>query len=76
MCKDLGIIYAGYQDGSGTGTTRIAYNWVHDYLRRFDTATSNGIYLDNYNRNFTVDHNVIWNCAGCSVRVNSTGGQY
>jgi len=71
MCKDLGIIYAGYQDGSGTGTTRIAYNWVHDYLRRFNTATSQGIYLDNYNRNFTVDHNVIWNCAGFSVLVSA-----
>jgi len=59
MCRDLGIIYAGYQDGSGTGTTHIAYNWVHDYLLRFNTATSNGIYLDSYNRHFTVDHNVL-----------------
>ena len=71
MCKDLGMIYGGFQDGSGTGTTRIAYNWVHDFLRRFDTATSNGIYLDGYNRNFTVDHNVIWNCAGFSVLVSA-----
>ncbi len=30
-----------------------------------------GIYLDNYNRNFTVDHNVIWNCAGFSVLVSA-----
>src|SRR4030095_10919006 len=71
MCKDLGIFHAGYQDGSGTGTTRIAYNWVHDYLRRVNTATSQGIYLDNYNRNFTVDHNVICNCAGFSVLVSA-----
>ena len=69
MCKDLGIVYGGYQDGSGTGTTRIAYNWVHDYLHRFDSVLCNGIYLDNYCRNTTVDHNVIWNVGG-SVRVN------
>jgi hypothetical protein len=71
MCRDLGIIYGGYQDGRGTGTTRIAYNWVHDYLREFNAAASAGIYLDNYNRNFTVDHNVIWNCAGFSVFVSA-----
>jgi hypothetical protein len=69
MCKDLGIIYGGYQDGNGAGTNRIAYNWIHDYLLEFEAAATAGVYLDNYNRNFTVDHNVIWNCAGFSIFV-------
>jgi hypothetical protein len=58
LCKDLGVTY---QWGINGGGTRIAFNWVHD-----NTSTNNpycaGIYLDNWCRNFVVDHNVIWNC--------------
>jgi hypothetical protein len=53
LCGDLGITYQWGADGQGT---RIAYNWIHDNL-----AGGPGVYLDNYCRNFVVDHNVIWN---------------
>lgn len=60
LCKDLGAVYAwGTNAEAPDGThTRIAYNWVHD-----STPTdplSMGIYIDNYSRNFQIDHNVIW----------------
>jgi len=48
---DLGATYAIATDGKGT---EIAYNYIHD-------IRSMGIYLDNYNHNFNVHHNVIWN---------------
>jgi len=58
LCKDLGVTY---QWGINGGGTRIAFNWVHD-----NTSTNNpyspGVYIDNWCRNFIVDHNVIWNC--------------
>jgi len=63
ICKDLGMVYAWGRDGRGT---RIAYNWVHDNK---GNGPNPGIYLDNYCRNFIVDHNVIWNCEA-GVRVN------
>jgi autotransporter-associated beta strand protein len=61
LCKDLGAVYAWGTDGLAPDGTvnRIAYNWVHD-----STPTdplSMGIYIDNYSRNFQIDHNVVWN---------------
>lgn len=53
ICKDLAMIYSAGHDG---GNTEIAYNWVHDAAR----PMSNGIYLDNYSRDFIVHHNVVW----------------
>jgi len=46
---DLGATYAIATDGKGT---EIAYNYIHD-------ARSIGIYIDNYNLNFLIHHNVI-----------------
>lgn len=63
ICKDLGMVYGWGRNGKGT---RIAYNWVHDNKGK---GPNPGIYLDNYCRNFIVDHNVIWNCEA-GVRVN------
>ena len=63
ICKDLGMVYGWGRDGKGT---RIAYNWVHDNKGK---GPNPGIYLDNFCRNFIVDHNVIWNCEA-GVRVN------
>jgi len=58
LCKDLGVTYQWGVDGKGT---RLAYNWVHDNASTNDLLRM-GIYLDNWCRNFIVDHNVVWNC--------------
>ncbi|MFZ0827691.1 MAG: right-handed parallel beta-helix repeat-containing protein [Verrucomicrobiia bacterium] len=58
LCKDLGVTYQWGVDGRGT---RIAYNWAHDNSSANDPLRM-GIYLDNWCRNFIVDHNVVWNC--------------
>ena len=63
ICKDLGMVYVWGHDGKAT---RIAYNWVHDNRGK---GPNPGIYLDNYCKNFVVDHNVIWNCEA-GIRVN------
>ncbi len=63
ICKDLGLVYVWGRDGQGT---RIAYNWIHDNRGH---GPNPGVYLDNFCRNFIVDHNVIWNCEA-GVRVN------
>jgi hypothetical protein len=61
MALDLGLIYTygvNGEDADGN-RSRIAYNWVHENGNPADPI-SKGIYLDNYCRNFIVDHNVIW----------------
>ena len=58
LCKDLGVTYQWGVDGGGT---RIAYNWAHDNSSTNDPLRM-GIYIDNWCRNFIVDHNVVWNC--------------
>ena len=70
LCKDLGVIYAWGTDGQGAGgtDTRIAYNWIHDNNFPIPSPL---IYLDNYDLNFVVDHNVCWNTGGDSgIRIN------
>jgi hypothetical protein len=62
--NDSGALYCWGTDGEG-GT--IAYNWVHDNLG--DSTV--GIYLDNFSKNFAVHHNVVWNCTGSGIRLNS-----
>lgn len=61
---DSGAIYAWGTDGEG-GV--IAHNWVHDNLG--DSTV--GIYLDNFDKHFSVHHNVVWNCTGSGIRLNS-----
>ncbi len=61
---DSGAIYAWGTDGEGG---IIAYNWVHDNLG--DSTV--GIYLDNFDKNFVVHHNLVWNCSGSGIRMNS-----
>jgi hypothetical protein len=71
LCKDLGVIYAWGVNGQAAGgsNTRIAYNWIHDNNYPIPSAL---IYLDNYDRNFVVDHNVCWNSGGDSgIRMNA-----
>ena len=70
LCLDLGVIYCWgiNAQGSGGPATRIAYNWIHDNDYPLPCAL---IYLDNYDANFVVDHNVCWNSGGDSgVRIN------
>jgi hypothetical protein len=70
LCLDLGVIYAWGTDCQGANgpATRIAYNWIHDNDHPLPCAL---IYLDNYDANFVVDHNVCWNTGGDSgVRIN------
>lgn len=73
LCKDLGPIYVwGVNAQAANGVdTRIAYNWVHD-SQSTNTPLTMAIYLDNYDANFIVDHNVCWNTGGDSgVRINA-----
>jgi hypothetical protein len=58
---DAAAIYGWGTDGEGS---IIAYNWIHDNPR------CNGVYLDNFCKNFIVHHNVIWNSRGNSIRLN------
>jgi hypothetical protein len=70
LCRDLGVIYVWGVNAQAPGgaDTRIAYNWIHDNDYPLPCAL---IYLDNYDANFVVDHNVIWNTGGDSgVRIN------
>jgi parallel beta-helix repeat protein len=67
LCHDLGVIYQWGEDGKGT---RIAYNWVHDNSSPNDRLRP-GIYVDNWCRNFVLDHNVVWNCpSDAGIRIN------
>jgi hypothetical protein len=54
LALDLGCIETWGNDGKDKNghVTRIAYNWVG--------GDCCGIYLDNFSRNYLVDHNVIW----------------
>lgn len=60
--NDAGAIYCW---GRGSQGGVIAHNWVHD------NPHANGIYLDNFSGNFSVHHNLIWNCGGDALHVNS-----
>ena len=71
VCMDVGIVYFFGNNGQARdGTkTRIAYNWVHDNPK---SNPAPGIYLDNYVRNYRVDHNVIWNVPNdAAIRINA-----
>jgi hypothetical protein len=70
LCKDLGVIYAwGVSPPAASQTSaRIAFNWIHDNNYPVPSPL---VYLDNYDQNFVVDHNVCWNTGGDSgIRVN------
>ncbi len=70
LCKDLGLIYAwGINARAANGvSTRIAYNWIHDNNYPIPSPL---VYLDNYDLNFEVDHNVCWSTGGdAGIRIN------
>jgi hypothetical protein len=70
LCRDLGAIYIWGNNGQCTSgrRTRIAYNWIHDHAA---SGPAPLVYLDNWCRNFVIDHNVIWGSTGdAGVRVN------
>ena len=65
LCKDLGVVYSWGINGQNT---RIAYNWIHDNIYPIPSPL---IYLDDWDRNYVLDHNVCWNSGGDSgVRIN------
>jgi hypothetical protein len=64
LSSDLGAAKSWGTDGAGSV---IAYNWVHD--SGCDQAV--GIYLDNFCRNYTVHHNVVWNVPDTAIGLNS-----
>ena len=70
LCKDLGVIYASFNNSISTNgnRTRIAYNWIHDGAAT--NSPNAGIYLDNFDRNYQADHNVIWNFLSSSSMSN------
>lgn len=72
MCRDLGVIYIWGNNAQlpGGRRTRIAYNWLHDNFAALGACPL--VYLDNYCRNFVIDHNVIWNCSqDAGIRINA-----
>ena len=73
LCKDLGIIYNANTNSLGANGrgTRIAYNWIHDNAPT-DWHTA-GIYLDNYDRYYQIDHNVIWNISSSGANSETAG---
>jgi hypothetical protein len=76
LCKDLGVIYAWGVNAQTTDhvRTRITYNWIHDNV---STGPTPLIYLDNWSRNFVVDHNVCFNNTGDSgIRVNGPAANH
>jgi len=61
LTKNCGIICAqGRTDGA---ETVIAYNHVHDSWPNY------GIGLDSGADNYSVHHNLVWNCAGSGIRL-------
>jgi len=70
LCQDLGLVYSwGINGQTGGGTpTRIAYNWIHDNNYPIPAPL---IYLDSWDRNYVIDHDVCWNSGGDSgIRIN------
>lgn len=73
LARDLGMIYCYGTNGMDGGgrKSRIAYNWAHDG-NPLDPYCK-GVYLDNYDRNYVVDHNVVWDfgAAQAGIYINS-----
>jgi hypothetical protein len=65
ICNDLGAVY---QFGTDGANTEIRYNWVHDVTCHM----GQGIYLDNYTKNYIVHHNVCLNVEK-SIQLNQPG---
>jgi hypothetical protein len=75
LAKDLGVIYCWGINGQGVKgqPTRIAYNWIHDN-NHINPAPL--VYLDDWDANYEIDHNVIWNTGGdAGVRINGPAAQ-
>ena len=56
---DVGGIYMFGVDGQGSS---IDHNWVHDSHSTDPDNLGMGIYIDNFNSNTSIHHNVVWNC--------------
>ncbi|HTA17278.1 MAG TPA: hypothetical protein VK786_05995, partial [bacterium] len=63
LTKDVGAIYSYRADGDGM---RIAYNHVHNVA----SVRGVGIYLDNGDSDYVVDHNLVQDCAWAAIELN------
>ncbi len=70
--SDLGGIYTCCA-ADGTGV-RVHHNWIYDSLYNNGGYSHAGVYVDNGNYNFTVDHNVVWNIQGHGIYLHGNGG--
>ena len=64
LTKDIGAIYCF---GPSVSHNEISYNWAHDVT----TTYGSGVYFDNGTNNGVIHHNVIWNCAGNGITLNT-----
>ncbi len=70
--SDLGGIYTCCT-ANGAGV-RINHNWIYDSLYNNGGFSHAGVYIDNGNFNFTIDHNVVWNIQGHGIYLHGNGG--
>ena len=71
LCIDLGLVYSwGIIGQTGGGApTRVGYNYIHDNDHPIPAPL---VYIDSWDADYTIDHNVIWNSGGDSgVRLNT-----
>ena len=65
LTLDCGIVY----DASNGHNSIFRYNMLHDSPGRYDSSTM-GFYEDNYNSNWVLHHNIIWNVPGYAMQFN------
>ncbi len=63
LTRDVGAVYSYGTDGAGT---EIAYNDIHGVR----SVRGIGVYLDNGDSGYVVDHNLIHGCAWAAVELN------
>ncbi len=59
-------------------STRIHHNWIYDsnYVDiGIGSAPTAGVYIDNRSKNYTIDHNVVWNTKGWGINLHGNGGE-
>ncbi len=71
LCIDLGLVYSWGIIGQvgGGPPTRVGYNYIHDNDHPIPAPL---VYIDSWDADYTIDHNVIWNNGGDSgIRLNT-----
>ena len=71
LCVDLGLVYSWGINGQAIGgrPTRVGFNYIHDNDHPIPAPL---IYIDSWDANYVIDHNVCWNSGGDSgIRINT-----